>query len=114
MCGYLRYSLSYRDLEDMMAERGLHVDYTTIHRGVHPDAPKGDEAMNQLRKGQVHDTTNGDIRSQNRFIAAAFGLAGLIQGLAGRCTPALPPVAISRLLATEQDWRALDSRHLLW
>jgi transposase-like protein len=28
---YLRYSLSYRDLEEMMLERGLHVDHTTIY-----------------------------------------------------------------------------------
>lgn len=27
---YLRYSLNYRDLEEMMRERGLHVDHTTI------------------------------------------------------------------------------------
>jgi len=31
---YLRYSLSYRDLEEMMRERGLHVDHTTIYRWV--------------------------------------------------------------------------------
>jgi len=29
---YLRYPLSYRDLEEMMIERGLHVDHTTIYR----------------------------------------------------------------------------------
>jgi len=29
---YLRYSLSYRDLEEMMRERGLQVDHTTISR----------------------------------------------------------------------------------
>jgi IS6 family transposase len=29
---YLRYSLSYRDLEEMMNERGLSVDHTTIYR----------------------------------------------------------------------------------
>jgi transposase, IS6 family len=29
---YLRYPLSYRDLEEMMLERGLHVDPTTIYR----------------------------------------------------------------------------------
>ena len=29
---YLRYSLSYRDLEEMMLERGLQVDHTTIYR----------------------------------------------------------------------------------
>jgi len=29
---YLRYSLSYRDLEEMILELGLHVDHTTIYR----------------------------------------------------------------------------------
>lgn len=29
---YLRYALSYRDLEGIMAERGLSVDHTTIYR----------------------------------------------------------------------------------
>ncbi len=29
---YLRYSLSYRNLEEMMAEHGLGVDHTTIYR----------------------------------------------------------------------------------
>jgi len=27
---YLRYALSYRDLEEMMSERGLNIDHTTI------------------------------------------------------------------------------------
>jgi IS6 family transposase len=30
----LRYSLSYRDLEEMMAERGLSVDHVTVWRWV--------------------------------------------------------------------------------
>ncbi len=29
---YLRYSLSYRDLEEMMIERGLCVDHTTVYQ----------------------------------------------------------------------------------
>ena len=37
---YLRYSLSYRDLEEMMLERGLHVDHTTIYRWVQRYAPE--------------------------------------------------------------------------
>src|SRR6266700_2111454 len=37
---YLRYSLSYRDLEEMMLERGLHVDHTTIYRWVQHYAPE--------------------------------------------------------------------------
>ena len=36
---YLRYSLSYRDLEEMMAERNLSVDHTTIWRWVQRYAP---------------------------------------------------------------------------
>ena len=36
---YLRYSLSYRDLEEMMRERGLCVDHTTIYRWVQCYAP---------------------------------------------------------------------------
>jgi transposase, IS6 family len=36
---YLRYSLSYRDLEEMMAERGFCVDHTTIYRWVQHYAP---------------------------------------------------------------------------
>jgi len=31
---YLRYPLSYPDLEEMLCERGLHVDHTTIYRWV--------------------------------------------------------------------------------
>ena len=36
---YLKYSLSYRDLEEMMAERGLDVVHTTIMRWVHQFGP---------------------------------------------------------------------------
>jgi transposase-like protein len=37
---YLRYPLSYRDLEEMMRERGLHIDHTTIYRWVQHYAPE--------------------------------------------------------------------------
>ncbi len=37
---YVRYALSYRDLEDMMREQGLHVDHTTIYRWVQRYAPE--------------------------------------------------------------------------
>ncbi len=40
---YLRYSLSYRDLEEMMRERGLQVDHTTIYRWVQHYAPELDK-----------------------------------------------------------------------
>ena len=37
---YLRYALSYRDLEEMMDERGLAIDHTTIYRWVQAYAPE--------------------------------------------------------------------------
>src|SRR5450432_3838024 len=37
---YLRYALRYRDLEEMMRERGLSVDHTTISRWVQQYAPE--------------------------------------------------------------------------
>jgi transposase, IS6 family len=36
----LRYALSYRDLEEMMLERGLQVDHTTMYRWVQQYAPE--------------------------------------------------------------------------
>ncbi len=40
---YLRYSLSYRDLAEMMTERGLSLDHTTIYRWVQAYAPEMDK-----------------------------------------------------------------------
>jgi transposase-like protein len=36
---YLSYSLSYRDIEDMLLERGIQVDHSTINRWVIHYAP---------------------------------------------------------------------------
>jgi transposase, IS6 family len=43
VCSYLRYPLSYRDREEMMRERGLSVDHTTISRWVQHSAPEIDK-----------------------------------------------------------------------
>lgn len=37
---YVRYVLSYRDLEELMQERGLHIDHTTMYRWVQHYAPE--------------------------------------------------------------------------
>jgi IS6 family transposase len=36
---YLRYGLSYRDLEELLTERGIEVDHVTIHRWVQRFTP---------------------------------------------------------------------------
>ncbi len=40
---YLRYGLSYRDLEEMMMERGVKVDHTTLYRWVQAYSPELDK-----------------------------------------------------------------------
>ncbi len=42
---YCRYALSYRDLEEMMAERGIEVDHATINRWVLKSAPELDKRL---------------------------------------------------------------------
>lgn len=37
---YCKYGISYRDLEEMMSERGLHIDHTTLYRWVQHYAPE--------------------------------------------------------------------------
>ena len=36
---YVRYAVSYRDLEEIMLERGINVDHTTLNRWVVKYAP---------------------------------------------------------------------------
>jgi len=36
---YLRYGLSYRDVEELLAERGVQADHVTVHRWVQRFTP---------------------------------------------------------------------------
>ena len=46
--GYLRYKLSYRDLTEMIAERGLSISHTTILRWVQRYAPEFDKRWSRF------------------------------------------------------------------
>src|SRR3954449_1108724 len=46
---YLRFTLSYRDVEDLLAERGLDVSYETIRRWVGKFGPMIARNLRQLR-----------------------------------------------------------------
>ena len=41
---YLRYGLSYRDVEELLAERGITVDHVTVYRWVQRFTPEFIEA----------------------------------------------------------------------
>src|SRR6266567_2721225 len=60
---YLRYALSYRDLEEMMRERGLQVDHTTIYRWVQQYAPELERRCRPHLKG-----TNDSWRVDETYI----------------------------------------------
>jgi putative transposase len=50
---YVAYSLSYRDIEELMAERGVKVDHATINRWVIHYAPLLEEAFRSQHKRKV-------------------------------------------------------------
>jgi transposase-like protein len=46
---YLRYGLSYRDVEDLLAERGVTVDHVTVYRWVQAFTPEFIDAARHVR-----------------------------------------------------------------
>ena len=46
---YLRYGLSYRDAEELLAERGVEVDHVTVYRWVQRFTPLFSDAARPLR-----------------------------------------------------------------
>ncbi len=47
---YLAYSLSYRDIEEIMQERGFDVDHSTLHRWVVHYAPRLEIAFRKKKR----------------------------------------------------------------
>jgi transposase-like protein len=77
---YLAYSLSLRDLEEMMAERGMAVDHTTIHRWTVRFAPLLLERFNRRKRsvtGKWHmDETYIKVRGQWMYLYRAIDSVG--------------------------------------
>jgi transposase-like protein len=72
---YLRYGLSYRDVEELLAERGLEVDHVTIYRWVQHVYVSGRRNVREMFLTQAVDLRSGwhaDRVSKRRNVAAAF------------------------------------------
>ena len=63
---YLKYALSYKNLEEIMAERGIKVDHTTIMRWVHEYSPEIEKKIRkQLRPTNLIRQCNiSSVKSQ--------------------------------------------------
>ncbi|MGF9760143.1 IS6 family transposase [Microvirga sp. 0TCS3.31] len=77
---YLAYSLSLRDLEEMVAERGISVDHATIHRWTVHYAPLLLEQFNQRKRpvtGRWHvNETYIKVRGRWRYLYRAIDSNG--------------------------------------
>ena len=77
---YLAYTLSYRDIEELLAERGIHVDHATINRWVIAFAPKLEQAY-QKRKRRPGNRVRMDetyilVKGQWMYLYRAVDKAG--------------------------------------
>ena len=77
---YLSYGLSLRDLREMMAERGISVDHSTIHRWVVHFAPLLLEGFNRRKRavtGKWHvDETYIKVRGRWMYLYRAIDSVG--------------------------------------
>jgi transposase-like protein len=77
---YLAYGLSLRDLMEMMGERGIAVDHTTIHRWTVRFAPLLLERFNRRKRsvtGKWHiDETYIKVRGQGMYLYRAIDSVG--------------------------------------
>ena len=65
---YLRYALSYRDLEEMIQERGLSLDHRTIYRWVQAYAPELEKRIRPHLRLTNDSYLNNIVEQDHRFI----------------------------------------------
>lgn len=77
---YLRYPLSYRHLEEMMLERGLTVDHSTVYRWVQAYAPLLDKRcrayLKQTNDSWRVDETYIEVKGEWKYLYRAVDSEG--------------------------------------
>ena len=77
---YCKYALSYRDIEEMIIERGIEVDHTTIYRWIYKYSPELDKRISSYR-GYKHtswrvDETYIKVRGKQKYLYRAIDKYG--------------------------------------
>jgi transposase-like protein len=78
---YLRFTLSYRDVEDLLAERGLDISYETVRSWVLKFGPV---IARRLRRGRSRPSDRWHLDER------------LSESLASRCTSGVPSITKAR------------------
>src|SRR4051812_17634028 len=89
---YLRYPLSYRDIEELFLERGLEVDHSTLNRWVLAYAPLIERRLRAFRKPH---SQSGSTRHTSRSVASGAICTGLSTSTAPRLISSSRRSAIS-------------------
>jgi len=93
---YLRFTLSYRDVEELLAERGFEISYETVRRWVLKFGPLIARELRQGRPARARDGT---------LTRWSFGLPG------NGCTYGAPSITRGRSSTCSFSVGAIRRRH---
>ena len=108
---YCKYGISYRDLEEMMEERGLLVDHTTLYRWVQHYAPELKKRVEWYNRRYCHtwylDETYIKIKGQWKYLYRAIDEHGntLDFYLSHRRNAKAAKRFLGKLLKSNKDWQ---------
>jgi len=81
---YLRYPLSYQDVTDLLAERGLNVDRSTVYRWVQKFGPelskRTERHLSRASLNWLVDETYIRVGGKWRYLCRAIDANGLVGG----------------------------------
>src|SRR5215510_12569073 len=64
---YLRFSLSLRNVEELMAERGLEVDHTVVWSTMRPGSLMSSSTLRRLKENRKYQPTQVTIISGSKW-----------------------------------------------
>src|SRR5476649_2666132 len=105
---YLRFTLSFRDVEDLLAERGISVSYETVRRWVNHFGPMI-AAATQTPPEARHGLAFGRGLSENRW---PIGLSLARRRRRGRSSRCFGPVKAKQARSTQTDAQAFEELRL--